>query len=300
MNTPQWQQRTERGNRWLAGLILWVTACAGRSVARGLLYLVCCYYAVFLQRERRAVSHFLSRAQGRARVPMSTVVHHFHCFATTLLDRIYILQGQWHELEVQVVGRDVLDEALALGRGCILLGSHLGSFEIARACAREAGHKVLQVLMHEENAPLAKELTRRMNPDLAGCVIPAGRPETMLRVKECLDGGQMLGLLGDRVLDERQGDACDFFGRRTRFPASPYRLAALLNAPVVLFFGLFRGGNRYELHFETLAHDIQLHPEQREQQLRAWVGCYAKRLEHFCRLAPDNWFNFYEFWEQDG
>ena len=26
---------------------------------------------------------------------------------------------------------------------------------------------------------------------------------------------------------------------------------------------------------------------------------YADRLEHYTRLAPDNWFNFYDFWGED-
>jgi predicted LPLAT superfamily acyltransferase len=24
---------------------------------------------------------------------------------------------------------------------------------------------------------------------------------------------------------------------------------------------------------------------------------YAQRLEHYCRMAPYNWFNFYDFWK---
>jgi predicted LPLAT superfamily acyltransferase len=25
---------------------------------------------------------------------------------------------------------------------------------------------------------------------------------------------------------------------------------------------------------------------------------YAERLSHFCRIAPYNWFNFFDFWQK--
>ena len=74
------------------------------------------------------------------------------------------------------------------------------------------------------------------------------------------------------------------------------RLAYVARAPVVLFFGLYRGGNRYEVHLEAFCDHIQLSPDQREVELRQWVQRYADRLEAICRNTPDNWFNFYEFW----
>ena len=76
-------------------------------------------------------------------------------------------------------------------------------------------------------------------------------------------------------------------------------LAALACCPVILFFGLYRGGNRYELHFERLADLIVLDRSQRQAQLGDWMQRYADRLAHYARLAPDNWFNFYDYWGED-
>jgi predicted LPLAT superfamily acyltransferase len=60
--------------------------------------------------------------------------------------------------------------------------------------------------------------------------------------------------------------------------------------------GLHRGGNRYDLHFESLVDAPKLERSRRDAQIREWAGIYAARLEHYCRLAPYNWFNFYDFW----
>jgi predicted LPLAT superfamily acyltransferase len=38
--------------------------------------------------------------------------------------------------------------------------------------------------------------------------------------------------------------------------------------------------------------------DSRERTLQAYAQRFATRLEHFVRLAPDNWFNFYDFWRK--
>jgi predicted LPLAT superfamily acyltransferase len=89
---------------------------------------------------------------------------------------------------------------------------------------------------------------------------------------------------------------CSFLGADAPFPAGPFILAALLQAPVVLFFALYRGGKRYEIHFESFAERIAADSPPQAKHMREWVERYVARLEHYCRLAPYNWFNFYDFW----
>ena len=69
-----------------------------------------------------------------------------------------------------------------------------------------------------------------------------------------------------------------------------------MHCPVILFFGLYRGGNRYEIYFEQLAEEIILHRDRRAEDAQHWMQRYVDRLEHYTRLAPYNWFNFYRFW----
>jgi len=68
---------------------------------------------------------------------------------------------------------------------------------------------------------------------------------------------------------------------------------------VILAFGVYRGGNRYDLHMEVFAERIDLPRGRREEALRDYVQQYATRLEHYARLAPYNWFNFYDYWVKD-
>jgi predicted LPLAT superfamily acyltransferase len=105
-----------------------------------------------------------------------------------------------------------------------------------------------------------------------------------------------LGNLGARVVPNDRLVRVPFFGREAAFPAGPFLMAAALKVPVVLFACTYLGGNRYQEHFELFAEEITLDRRNRDADLERWVRRYAERLEYYCRLAPYNWFNFYDFW----
>ena len=109
----------------------------------------------------------------------------------------------------------------------------------------------------------------------------------------------MVGMLGDRVAESSKVVSCDFLGDQAKFSAGPMLLAMTLKVPVVLVFGLYRGGNRYDLHFELLTDGIDIARAEREQALNTWTCKYANRLAARVKDAPYNWFNFYAYWQDD-
>ena len=72
---------------------------------------------------------------------------HYYSFASTILDRVYFLRGRFDHFDIQVHGLDGLDRMLTKGRGCLLLGSHLGSFEVVRALGLARKDVEIRVLM---------------------------------------------------------------------------------------------------------------------------------------------------------
>jgi len=277
--------------------MIWLALSVGRPVARALLYPICVYYLMFSRHARRAIRPFLIRALGRP-VGWRDLYRQYHGFASTLLDRVYLLAGKSSHFDIDVRGVDILKDRLARGQGCILLGAHLGSFEIVRAIGLIQRNVEIKVLMYEQNTPMIRDLFRELNPAVAGAVIQTGSPDAMLQVKECLDRGGVVGILADRLVKQDQTTPCTFFGKVARFPAGTMWLANILQVPVILFFGLYRGGNRYEVHFELFAERVMIDRRRRDLEVQQWTQRYADRLEHYCRLAADNWFNFYDFWEE--
>jgi predicted LPLAT superfamily acyltransferase len=88
-------------------------------------------------------------------------------------------------------------------------------------------------------------------------------------------------------------------GGTVRFPEGPWSLAKALGVPVILGFGLYRGGRRYDVSFELFAECITAERTNRAAELRAHAQRYAQRLEFHAQRAPYNWFNFYDYWADE-
>jgi predicted LPLAT superfamily acyltransferase len=292
----RWTALPERGTPASLRVIAWIAVRIGRGAARLLLYPVTLYFLITARAARRISYQYLKRVRGSS-ARFWHVFRHFHCFAATILDRVYLLRGEFERFRVTVHGKELLQRQIETGKGSILLGSHLGSFEVLRALGvmqRGFPLKVLMDTVHNQN------ITRffdALNPRIAGTVIAPDRPDTLIRVKESLDSGYFVGMLGDRVFGGDKTTQCQFLGAPATFPAGPILLAAMMRCPVILFFGLYRGGNRYEIYFEHFADVIALERDRRAEETQLWMQRYAERLEHYARLAPYNWFNFYPFWD---
>lgn len=293
-----WFEQKERGSPFLIRTILWIARHLGRTPARLLLYPITLYFLLFAARARRGSALYLRRIHGRP-ASFLEVARHIHTFAATILDRVYFLTGRFELFDIRLHGLEQVMQYADADRGCLLLGSHLGSFEVLRAIAVEQKKVRVKVLMYPAHNEFITNLLNTLNPDIADTVIPLGGPESLLKVKDALDEGIMVGMLGDRVAESDKVVRCDFLGGEIDFPAGPMLLALTLRAPVVLVFGLYRGGNRYDLHFELLSEGLEVKRSEREAALEHWTRRYAERLEARVKDAPYNWFNFYDYWQDE-
>lgn len=293
-HAPEWRNRPERSNIIAIRIIVWVARSLGRSAARMLLYPVSAYFVLFSPGMRAASRTYLRKALGR-QPGVADVFRHCLTFASTVLDRVFLLGNRCDMLDVRLHGIETVQAIAARGQGCILLGAHLGSFEIVRTLAREKFGPPACMVMYEDNARKINSVLYAINPELAQRVIELGKPDSMLRVGEALQRGEFVGILADRVIEGEGSAACEFLGEMAKFPTGPLRMASMLKVPVMLMAGLYRGGNRYDVYFEQLP-DLVAPRAEREAEIERAVRGYAARIEYYCRLAPYNWFNFFDFW----
>jgi predicted LPLAT superfamily acyltransferase len=302
----EWIARPERSTTGAIKFIVWVALRLGRTAARLLLYPICLYFVVFSRKPRRASSKFLAKVLPKPPT-FADAFRHYHVFAACLLDRVFFLNDQTDEFDIHVHGEEIAVEMMERGKGCLLLGAHMGSFEAIRTLGRNQPGLRVTLVMYEENARKVNSVLAAINPALALEVISLGQPDSMLRVRESLDRGDFVGMLADRTLDGEGEIRLPFLGEPAAFALGPFQLAAMLKRPVVLMIGLYGGGRRYDVHFEQLAdfsdvsapENIGLHKQgpERSALVRWAAGRFADRLQHYARLSPYNWFNFYDFWK---
>lgn len=292
---PEWRKRPERSNVFAIRLIVWIARTLGRRTARLLLYPATAYFVAFSPKMRAASKQYLRRVLDHE-PGVRDVFRHCHTFASTVLDRVFMLDNRFDLLDVRLHGIEVVQEIVALGEGCILLGAHLGSFEVVRTLAREKFGPPACMVMYEDNARKINSVLYAINPALAQRVIELGKPDSMLKVGEALQRGEFVGILADRVIEGEGNAHCPFLGEPAKFPTGPFRMASMLKVPVMLMAGVYRGGNRYDVYFERMPDMSAPRSAQREAVIEQAARDYAARIEHYCRSAPYNWFNFFDFW----
>jgi predicted LPLAT superfamily acyltransferase len=292
-----WRGQQERSNLAILKLMVWISLTFGRRIGRLVLHGIATYFVLFAPRARRASRTYQERALGRWAEWLDGYRHVFS-FASTIHDRIYLLNDRFDLFDIEVHGAEALHEALQKQPGALLIGAHLGSFEALRAVGRgRAGLKVA-MLMYEENARKINATLQAINPKATEDILPLGRVDSMLAARDKLDQGYLVGMLADRGLGNDPTVDCEFLGQMAPFPVGPWRLAAMLRRPVFFMTGLYLGGNRYQIHFEALADFSTVQRVDRDQAILAAMRAYADRLSHYCRIAPYNWFNFYDFWQK--
>jgi len=274
---------------------VWIALTLGRPAARLLLYPICLYF-LFSSFQTRAASRKYLRKMLAREPSFAEQFRHYHTFAATLLDRVYLFNEQYARFDVRVYGEDIVVDMVRRGEGCLLLGAHVGSFEMVRAVGRKNPGVRVSMVMYEDNARKFNSILGAVNSSLCLNVIALGKMDSMLKVEAALTRGEFVGILGDRTIQGQGTLACQFLGEQAPFPIGPFRMAAILKRPIVLMFGLYRGGNRYDVYFERLGDMEQAPRANRDLLLEPSLRRYVGRLEHYCRMAPYNWFNFYDFW----
>jgi hypothetical protein len=287
-----WKEKAERGSAWLIHLIAWLARAAGRPFCRALLYPIVLYFVVTDGTARRASREFLSVARGRP-ARWTDVFRHIHAFAATLLDRVYMASRDFARFEVTVHGDELVRDALASGKGCVLLGSHLGTFDLMTLKNQVLHNRPVTVLMHIDERSRVRRIAGVDDSKVS--IIPLGRIDSYLRAYEVLQRGGLVVALADRS-EKSAALQSQFFGRPAPFPVGPHALAARAGATVLMGFGLYEGGTRYRVEFVEFGPAAP--PGSRGAALQPSVDRYAALLEQYARRFPMNWFNFFSIWQQ--
>ena len=232
--------------------------------------------------------------------PEVTPMRVLRAYSRNLLDTVFAQldggrESKGPRFEPDPIGDRRIRRALSAGRGAVIVSPHIGGWDVGCRSLELRGFD-FSVVAQPETDPTVDAFRRRSRYGGADRTIEAGSTmESFFRVRGELERGGLIVMLGDRA---RPGDAVpvSFFGRSASFPRSPAAISHLTGAPIVpaafvrAADGLFRGLSSEPLFPEEGRTD----PEA----LQAATQRLALAFEEFVRAYPEQWFNFYPFWEE--
>ncbi len=297
-----WAAMAERGTAFGLHFLLAVYRLCGRRACLVAMRLVVFYFFLAGAEQRRASLDFLARIRAMKGEPAPSwrdAFRHYLDFATKALDSL--IGWAWPEDvgPIEIVGREAASPYLGGRRGALLIVSHLGNAEIARAALAGLVGRPVHVLMHTVQARRYNAILRSVRPDAGANVIEVTDIgiDTAIALSERIERGEWLVIAGDRIPVMSHGRVSEamFLGQAAPFSQGPYILAALLNCPVLTLFCL-REGAGHRAYFEGFADRVVLPRKARAEALAGHVAQYAQRLERYCLRQPLQWYNFYDFW----
>jgi len=288
----------------------WAYRTIGRRPAEVLIHAIVAYFFLTDAAGRRASLAYLRRVyatpEGKktlGRPPgFWQSFQHYREFGLSIGDRLAIWFGRSEHFEYHFHGEAYMDRIVANGRGAILVGAHLGSFDALRAVSVRKKTKV-NVLMFTRHAERINTLFREISgePDNLVISVQPGSIDSVFEIKSCIERGELVAILGDRMEpnDRGHGGVVSMLGDPVELPLAPYLLANLLRCPMVMVLAMREGPGRYSVFCEELADRVRLPRRDREKGATELLEAYVRRLEDRVTRYPYQWFNFFDYWSDE-
>jgi KDO2-lipid IV(A) lauroyltransferase len=257
-----------------------------------------CYY--LLSPAKRAVVRGNLRVILGEEVSPTHLQYHlrwtFRCFGKTLEEFAgrRRFDARFIERYVTFKGVEHVRAARAAGRGAVLVGAHMGNWEMVGAAASLRGAPVLAIVQPHPN-PRVHRFFMSQREKLNYRVLPVGHAARP--ILRHLTSNGIVALLGDRPYGE-EGLEVEFFGRATILPTGPARLALISGAELIPWFVVRRSDDSFMIAFEPpIPRPASGSPRERA---RAMTQAFARVLETYVRENPSQWLTFYPVWDGNG
>ena len=293
----KWTSRSI-GSSWQHQSFYLMIRLGGRRAAYALLYVVVFYY-VLLPSVRRKCRYYLSR-----RFPEVSGWESFRnsyrmtlALGKVLIDRALVGILGAEQVKVKLEGRQELLDLLAEKKGLILINAHVGCWQVAMS-ALEFVNTPVNLLMQREENDIDYHYYEHSGIECPYRIIdPRGYLGGVLKMVEILKRGEVLSVMGDRMLGEdRNGVEIPFMGGMVTMPFSAYKLASATGAPIAVLFSHKTAADSYELTlYKTIRVPSGLGRDS--SVFQPYVRGFADALELFCAEHPFQFFNFFDMWQ---
>jgi KDO2-lipid IV(A) lauroyltransferase len=192
-----------------------------------------------------------------------------------------------------VIGGEIVESAVAEGRGLVIVTGHFGSWEVGARMLSKLERPVNWVTASEPN-PTVRSFVHEMRTRHGFNVIYSDRSVLGgLPILKALQRGEIVCIQLEPWGALRGTYEIDFCGRPMRFQLGPFAVARLAGAPLVPAFVVRRGIRDYEVRIPA-----RFDPRTPAESVAA-LEAVGRIYEALVREIPEQWLMFEDVWEPE-
>lgn len=291
---PRWEGKS-RGNQLGYSIFVFVCKTFGVLPAYFLLRFVALYYFLFSGASSKHIyRYFRERLGYPAWKSRLKIYSNYYVFGQTLLDKIIVMAGIGNKFTYHFEGEENLRHIVARGKGGILLSAHVGNWEAAGHLLKRL-HTQINVVMYDgEHQRIKQYLQQVTGGKNFNVIVIKDDLSHVYAVSEALARNEIICLHADRFLEGNKTFKQNFLGADAEFPAGPFLLAAGFHVPVSIVFAFKETATHYHFYGSDLLERADY--ENRKQFTDKLMYTFVSQLEQKVKLYPEQWFNYYNFW----
>jgi predicted LPLAT superfamily acyltransferase len=296
---PKWKGNTGGGTWGQRGLIFffrWWNLRLGYAI----MAVVVPFYMLFARKSYLVIYHYFRQQFGYAKWKSfwKTYRNHF-LFGQVILDRFAVFAGRKNDFEVEVIGNEYY-ERLAVGeKGFIVVGSHVGNFEIAGYLLNTEKKRINALVFDGETQTVQQNRTKILNGNNINLVPVSTDMSHLFIANAALTNGEIVSMHADRVFGSSKSVECGFMKGKAHFPVGAFALAASAEVEILAVFCIKESAKKYKIFVIPIC-DTQFATSEvanRKSQIANLAKSYVIELEKIVKQYPEQWFNYYKFWE---
>jgi len=292
---PAWQGKS-KGTTWGYRIFVSVMKNFGVVAAYGLLRFVALYFWLFSYKSSRPLFHYFHKKIGYGRMKsLSMLYKNYYLFGQTLVDKVVVMAGIKNKFTYHFEGEENLRQIVALKKGGLLLSAHLGNWEIAGHLLKRLGTRINIVMFDGEHLQIKKYLEQVTGKRNMNIIVIKNDISHIYAINEAFKNNELVCMHADRFVEGNKSISNQFLGEAAQFPLGPFLLAATFKVPVSYVFAFKETTRHYHLY---ASEGREYHSGSRDQVTREILTDFVNQMENKVKQYPEQWFNYYNFWQQ--
>ena len=286
----QWDGKS-KGTIFGYKLFVFILQKFGLGVAYFFLYFVAFYFLIFSVKGTRSNLYYFNKRLKYSKFKSILNIYKSNfIFGQTIIDKVAINSGLRNKFTYNFDGEEIITNLLKQKKGGILISAHVGNFEIAQYFFSEIDQQsqISLVTMDNERRVIKDYLDSISVKSTLKFIIIKDDFSHIFEVYNALSNNELICFTGDRYFEGNKTLSQNLIGKEAKFPAGPFLLGSRLKIPVVFVYVMKETTKHYHLYARVA--------KFKNRDAQDLLKSYTKNIEAILKKYPNQWFNYFDFW----